>query len=220
MNESIRVLLVDDHKVLRDGLCMLFEHEEDISVVAEAGDVDDALLQAEITEPDVIIMDLGLPGGGGLSAIKQLREKGFPGKIVVLSMHANRELVLAAMEAGSDGYVPKSSAHENLLKAIRVVYAGERFLHPIAATAIVDELLEKKNHRQLLEALSEREQEVVKYTALGFSSREIGQKLVISPKTVETYRQRAMEKLHFKHRSEVVLFAIETNLIGKSDAGS
>jgi two-component system response regulator NreC len=214
MEDKIHVMLVDDHKVLRDGLRVLLESESDLTVVAEAGDVEEALKLAETHNPDVVIMDLGLPGGGGLSAIKQLRTRQFPGKIVVLSMHANRELILEAMEAGSNGYVPKSSAHENLLDAIRVVHAGERFLHPIAASAVVDELFDKKDQQQLLKSLSDREQEVVKFTALGFSSREIGQKLNLSPKTVETYRQRAMEKLCFQHRSEIVMFAVDAGLIG------
>ena len=174
--KKIRILLVDDHKVLREGLKLLLVGEEDLEVIGEAGTVDEAIRLTEELEPDVVVMDLSLPGGGGLKAIKQILEKKFPVKIVVLSMHSNRELVMEAIELGSDGYVPKSSAHVSLLSAIRVVHAGERFLDPVAATALVEELLEKKDHSQLLKDLSDRETEVLKFTAMGFTSREIGEK--------------------------------------------
>ncbi|MFC1936306.1 response regulator [Chloroflexota bacterium] len=214
MNKDvIRVLLVDDHVVLRDGLAVLLSNEEDIQVIGEAGNVQDAIRLAEENMPDVVVMDLGLPGGGGLKAIKEIREKNIQVRIVVLSMHSNKELVMQVMEAGSDGYVPKSSAHENLLDAIRVVYSGERFLHPIAATAVVDELLEKQDQSRLLENLSDRETQVLRLTAMGFSSREIGEKLSLSPKTIETYRQRVMDKMDFKHRSELVKFALKAGLL-------
>ncbi|MBT3239531.1 MAG: response regulator transcription factor [Chloroflexi bacterium] len=213
--KKIRILLVDDHKVLREGLKLLLVGEEDLEVIGEAGTVDEAIRLTEELEPDVVVMDLSLPGGGGLKAIKQILEKKFPVKIVVLSMHSNRELVMEAIELGSDGYVPKSSAHVSLLSAIRVVHAGERFLDPVAATALVEELLEKKDHSQLLKDLSDRETEVLKFTAMGFTSREIGEKLSLSPKTIETYRQRVMDKMRFEHRSELVQFALRTGLLAE-----
>ncbi len=213
--DNIKILLVDDHKVLREGLKLLLMGEEDLDVIGEAGNVGDAIRMTEELGPDVVVMDLGLPGGGGLNAIKQIREKKFPVKIVVLSMHSNRELVMEAIESGSDGYVPKSSAHVSLLSAIRVVHGGERFLDPLAATALVEELLEKKDHSQLLKDLSDRETEVLKYTSMGFTSREIGEKLSLSPKTIETYRQRVMDKMSFGHRSELVQFALRAGLLAE-----
>lgn len=215
--ELIRILLVDDHKVLREGLRALLEDEEDMLVVAEAGTAREAVRRAIQARPDVVVMDLGLPGESGLDAIREIRKQDQKIRIVVLSMHSGRELVTQAFEAGSDGYVPKSSAHENLLKAIRTVYGGERFLHPTAATAIVDELLDKQREARLLNELSDREKQVLQLTAMGFSSREIGEQIYISPKTVETYRQRAMEKLDLEHRSDIIRFALRAGLLDDMD---
>ncbi len=120
---------------------------------------------------------------------------------------------MQAIKAGCDGYVPKSSAHTNLLRAIRVVYSGERYLHPTAATAVVDELTDRQEKAGLLSVLSDREKEVLQLTAMGFTSREIGAKLALSPKTVDTYRQRAMDKLNLEHRSDVIRFALHAGLL-------
>ena len=209
----IRVLLADDHQVLRDGLRALLESQPDMQVVAEAGTGDDAFRLAATARPDVIVMDLGMPGLSGLDAIRQIRQQQLPVHIVVLSMHGGKEIVMQALEAGSDGYVPKSSAHTSLLQAIRVVHAGQRFLHPTAATAVVDEMLDERREMKLLESLSERETEVLRWTAMGFTSREVGERLALSPKTVDTYRERAMEKLALKNRSDIVRFALRAGLL-------
>ena len=209
----IRVLLIDDHKVLREGLRLLLDSEADIEVVGEAGNAETALTLTAENNPDVVVMDLGLPGGGGLNAIKEIRARQYPVKIVVLSMHSKRSMITEALAAGSDGYVPKSSAHDNLLDAIRTVYAGHRFLDPTAATIVVDALLDRKDHDTRLDLLSDREQQVLKLTALGYTSREIGEQLSLSPKTIETYRQRVMEKLEFEHRSDLVRFALQSGLL-------
>ena len=209
----IRVLLADDHQVLRDGLRALLESQPDMQVVAEAGTGDDAFRIAATARPDVIVMDLGMPGLSGLDAIRQIRQQQLPVHIVVLSMHGGKEIVMQALEAGSDGYVPKSSAHTSLLQAIRVVHAGQRFLHPTAATAVVDEMLDERREMKLLESLSERETEVLRWTAMGFTSREVGERLALSPKTVDTYRERAMEKLALKNRSDIVRFALRAGLL-------
>ena len=122
METKIRILLADDHKVLRDGLRALLEEEGDMEVVAEAGTANDAIIGAEKFKPDVIVMDLGMPGRSGLDAIREIRLKKLPARIVVLSMHSGRELVMQVLQAGSDGYVPKSSAHTDLILAIRTVH--------------------------------------------------------------------------------------------------
>jgi DNA-binding NarL/FixJ family response regulator len=209
----IRVLLADDHQVLRDGLRALLESQPDMQVVAEAGTGDDAIRLVASAQPDVIVMDLGMPGISGLDAIRQIRQQQLPVHIVVLSMHGGKEIVMQALEAGADGYVPKSSAHTSLLQAIRVVRAGQRFLHPTAATAVVDEILDERREMKLLESLSDREAEVLRYTAMGFTSREVGERLALSPKTVDTYRERAMEKLALKNRSDIVRFALRAGLL-------
>jgi DNA-binding NarL/FixJ family response regulator len=221
MTESkIRVLLVDDHQVLRDGLRALLDGEEDMAVIAEAGTGQDAIRLASELSPDVIVMDLGLPDGNGINAIREIREKDIPVHIVVLTMYSDRELVMKALEAGGDGYVPKSSAHSDLLQAIRTVHTGQRYLHPIAATAVVDGMLDKQEGNHLLEKLSEREAEVLRYTAMGYTSRDIGDRLALSPKTVDTYRQRAMNKLELENRADVIRFALRAGLMhasGKQD---
>ena len=209
----IRVLLVDDHKVLRDGLRALLEGEKDMIVVGEAGTEQDAIREAESIQPDVVIMDLGLPGGSGLDAIRVIKQTQPKTRIVVLSMHSRREIVLKALQAGSDGYVPKSSAHTSLLEAIRTVHAGERFLHPKAASVLIEELTDSRNDAELLEILSDRERDVLKLTAMGYTSREIGDQLALSPKTVDTYRQRVMDKLNLQHRAALVQFALRAGLL-------
>lgn len=209
----IRVLLVDDHKVLRDGLRILLECEEDLMVVGEAGTGAQALDTAAALHPDVIVMDLGLPDMNGHDAIRRIRERDQAVRIVVLSMYSRREFVVPAIEAGCDGYVPKSATHTSLLQAIRTVLAGERYLHPTVATTLIDAFTDVASESAQFKALSEREQEVLRLAAQGFTSREIGDKLTISPKTVETYRQRVMEKLGLEHRSDLIRFAVRAGLL-------
>ncbi len=216
--QPIRLLLVDDHKILRGGLRALIESEDDMIVVAEAGTARDGIRQATESQPDIVIMDLGLPDGSGLDAIRKIRHLDLPVHIIVLSMHSGQELVLEAVQAGCDGYVPKSTAHTDLLQAIRSVYQGKRYLHPDAATVVIDKLLEQQTNSQMLENLSEREQAVLRLCAMGYTSREIGERLSLSPKTVDTYRARAMEKLDLEHRSQIVQFALKAGLLDKTDS--
>jgi len=211
--DKVRVMLVDDHQMLRDGLRVLLDGETDITVVAEAGSASGALEKAARLQPDIMVLDLGLPDRSGLELIPDLLEQ-VPGvRIVVLSMHTGRDFILKAIDAGCHGYVPKSSAHTSLLEAIRVVITGEQYLHPKAASALVDSIRKKRSRFELLETLSERELDVIKFIAMGFTSREIGLRLNISPKTVDTYRQRAMEKLGINQRPELIRFAIQHNLL-------
>jgi DNA-binding NarL/FixJ family response regulator len=211
--KSIRILLADDHEVMRDGLRALLEGESDFLIVGEAETGESAVELSESLKCDIVIMDLSMPGMSGLDAIRAIRKKRLPAHIVVLSMHTDADVVLQAVKAGCDGYVPKSTAHTNLLEAIRVVERGERYLHPIAATSVINGLNKKEGKAFLLENLSEREQKVIQLSALGFTGEEIGQKLIISPKTVETYRRRAMAKLGLEHRSELVRFALQAGLL-------
>lgn len=211
---KIRVLLVDDHSVLRDGLKVLLQAEADIEVAGEAGSGQEAVDMTFRLNPDVVVMDLGLPDFSGIEATRLVREGGHPARVVVLSMHTSKEFVVKAIEAGVDGYVPKSSTHVSLLDAIRTVYAGERYLHPKAASALVDTYREAETGDELrYQQLTGREQEVVRLYALGYTSREIGEKLILSPSTVDTYRQRAFEKLGIDHRAELVRFALKIGIL-------
>lgn len=214
MNHTpITILLVDDHKVLRDGLRALLESEPDLKVIADVGSGGDGIEAARRWQPDVIVMDLGLPDMSGLEAIRTIRQENSTSRIIVLSMHSRREFVLPAIEAGCDGYIPKSSTHTSLLQAIRVVLTGERYLHPKAATALMESFTHKQTELEQFETLSEREQVVFRLSAMGYSSREIGDQLIISPKTADTYRQRAMEKLHLEHRSDLIKFAVRAGIL-------
>lgn len=212
-NNPITILLVDDHKVLRDGLRALLESEPDLKVVADVGSGTAGIEAARTWLPDVIVMDLGLPDMSGLDAIRAIRQENDTSRIIVLSMHSRREFVIPAIEAGCDGYIPKSSTHTSLLRAIRVVLTGERYLHPTAATTLMESLTDKQTELEQFESLSEREQEVLQLAAMGYSSREIGNKLIISPKTADTYRQRAMDKLELENRADLIKFAVRAGIL-------
>ena len=214
MNENpIRVMLVDDHQVLRDGLRALLEIEDDITVVGEASTGQEAIDLSQKLQPQIVIVDLGLPDMSGIDLIPMIQQKLHDARIVVLSMHTSRDYVMKSINAGCHGYVPKSSAHSSLLEAIRVVMTGERYLHPKAASALVESIQQKHTKADILEILSDRELNVVKLTAMGFTSREVGLQLGISPKTVDTYRQRAMEKLEIESRPDLIRFALQTGLL-------
>jgi two-component system response regulator NreC len=215
---EIRVMLVDDHAVLLAGLRALLAEQENIHVVGEAGTADEALDLLPQVKPDILIMDLGMPGMSAFDAIRQIRSENPEIRVVVLSMHKGYEIVARSLEAGADGFVPKSSAHTGLLHAIQAVYSGRPYLHPTATTVIVETMRNSGEADLLLKSLSDREQEVMRWTARGFSSREIGEKLSISSKTVDTYRQRIMQKLNLGHRSELVDLAFRAGLLGDKTA--
>ena len=213
--KMISILLVDDHKMLREGLKALLESEEDMQVIGEADTGEQAIRLGVELEPDIIVMDLGLPDMNGVSAIRAIREENRKSQIIVLSMYAHKEVVMQSIEAGCAGYVPKSSAHTDLLEAIHTVLEGKRFLHPTAATALVESITTDQPLEGKFESLSKREQEVLQLTAKGFNSREIGEQLYLSAKTIETYRQRAMQKLNLQHRSDLVDFALKIGLLNE-----
>lgn len=215
MLDTIRVLLVDDHTVLRAGLRALLESEEDIVVVGEAATGEEGVEHAKRLKPDVVVMDITMPGAGGLAALKDIRNQGIESKVLVLTMHSEDEYLLAVLEAGGNGYVRKTSADHDLTTAIRTVARDEVYLYPSAAKLLLQGF-KLKNEERLndpTQKLSERERDVLRMTAEGFSSTEIGDKLFISPKTVDTYRARVMEKLGLHHRSELVRMAVKSGLL-------
>jgi two-component system response regulator NreC len=214
--DPIKVILVDDHAVLRAGLRSLLDQQEDLMVVGEAETADEVFELVDSSLPQIVVMDLGMPGMNAFEAIKRLRQEYSQVKVIVLSMHKGREVVTKALEAGAEGYVPKSTAHTELLRAIHAVSQGENYLHPSAASVLVEAMRGTQGEMVLLETLSERELEVLNFTARGYTSREIGSKLSISPKTVDTYRHRVMEKLQLEHRSELVELAFKSGLLGET----
>lgn len=215
MIEKIRILLADDHAVLRSGLKALLEMEPDLEVVGEAATGEEAVERVRELKPDVVVMDLSMPGAGGLEATRQIAAMGLDTRILVLTLHAEEEYLLPVLEAGGSGYVTKSSADEELIQAIRTVARGDVFIYPSAARLLLQryKVVESSKDRPPVERLTEREREVLTLTAEGYSSSEIGSRLYISPKTVETYRARIMQKLGLTHRSELVRFALRTGLL-------
>jgi DNA-binding NarL/FixJ family response regulator len=215
MSESIRILLADDHAVLRAGLKALLDAEPDFEVVGEAGTGEEALDQAKALQPDIVVMDLSMPGAGGLEATRQISALDQGTRVLVLTMHAEEEFLLPVLEAGGSGYVRKTSADEDLANALRTVARDEVFLYPSAAKLLLQRYkdADAEDDRSPLKKLTERERKVLALTAEGFSSSEIGRQLFISPKTVDTYRSRVMEKLGLSHRTELVRFALRTGLL-------
>jgi DNA-binding NarL/FixJ family response regulator len=215
MPDKIRILLADDHAVLRAGLRSLLEAESEFEVVGEVGTGEEAVAQARVLKPDIVIMDLSMPGAGGLEATRQIAALGEGTKVLVLTMHAEEEFLLPVLEAGGSGYVRKTSADEDLTTALRTVARDEVFLYPSAAKLLLQRYKEADSdeERSPLKKLTDRERNVLALTAEGFSSSEIGKQLFISPKTVDTYRSRVMEKLGLSHRTELVRFALRTGLL-------
>ncbi len=215
MPDAVRILLVDDHAVLRAGLRALLEAEPGFQVVGEAGTGEEGVRLAGQTRPDVVVMDLSMPGMGGLEAVRQIAALNQGARVLVLTMHGEEEHLLPVLEAGGSGYVTKKSADEELIEAIHTVARGDVFLYPSGAKLLLRGLKAKAEpgEEDPLDRLTEREREVLSYTVEGFSSSEIGKKLFISPKTVDTYRARIMEKLNLRHRSELVRFALRKGLL-------
>jgi len=217
--ERIRVLLADDHGVVRAGLRALLETQADIQVVAEAADGPEAVALTEKYVPTVVVADLSMPGGG-LEAIREINALGLSSRVLVLTVHAEERYLLPVLEAGGSGYVRKSSAHTDLLQAIRTVARGEVFLDPAATKTLLRGYLGRVrsgDELDLGEVLSEREREVVKLTAEGNTAQQAAEILSLSPKTVETYRHRAMQKLGLTNRAELVRYALRAGLLGAED---
>jgi two-component system response regulator NreC len=213
--EKTRVLLADDHAVLRAGLKALLGLEEDIEVVAEASTGEEAVERAKALRPDVVVMDLAMPGAGGLEATRQIAALQQGTRVLVLTSHAEEEYLLAVLEAGGSGYVQKTKADEDLINAIRVVARDEVFLYPSATKLLLKgyRTADGRDGASPLDELSEREREVMALTAEGYSSSEIGKKLFLSSKTVDTYRARLMQKLGLTHRSELIKLALQTGVL-------
>lgn len=215
--EKIQVVLADDHAVLRAGLRALLNVEPDMEVVGEAANGQEAIERVAELAPDVIVMDLTMPGLSGLDAIAQIASQHLDTKVVVLTMHAEEQYIVQVIQCGAAGYVLKSAADTDLIDAIRQVVQGKTYLYPDAAHILVEHYRHQGEHRReeedSLDLLSDREREVLTYTARGYSSREIGEMLFISDKTVETYRRRLMEKLDLHHRSDVVQYALRKGLL-------
>jgi len=215
----IRVLLVDDHPIFRAGLRALLESQPDVRVIGEAGNGAEAIARANELRPDIILLDISMPDVDGLEALRRMQADHVPGRVLVLTMHAENEYLFQVLESGGYGYVLKQGVDTDLFTAIRTVAAGDIFLYPSATALLLSRYREQKraledtadeNH---LDGLSDREREVLSLTAQGYSGQEIGDRLALSAKTVETYRTRVMRKLDLRHRSDLVRYALRVGLL-------
>jgi DNA-binding NarL/FixJ family response regulator len=212
----IRVVLADDHAVVRAGLKAVLSGAKDIEVVAEAKNGTEAVALAERFKPDILVMDLSMPELDGTGATKQIVEKKLPTRVLVLTMHAEEDYLVPLMEAGAAGYLVKSAADRELVDAVRAIAHGDVYVRPSAARVLAKNLTRKdpeKANRERFDKLTQREQDVLRLVAQGYSAPEIGERLYISPKTVDTYKQRIHEKLGLAHRSDYVQFALKLGLL-------
>jgi DNA-binding NarL/FixJ family response regulator len=210
-----RILLADDHAVVRRGLRMVLDAEPDLKVVAEAGDGAEAVRGALENDLDLVVIDISMPRMTGLHAVRELHRRQPRLRILVLSMHQNEQYLYEALKAGASGYVLKTVADRDLVEACRAAMRGEQFLYPGAVTPLIRDYLHRARNDQPLpeEPLSAREQEVVKLIAEGYSNRQIADALVISDKTVERHRANILEKLGMHDRVELTRYAIRRGLI-------
>jgi two-component system response regulator NreC len=213
---SIRVLIVDDHAVVRAGLAMLVNAEEDLEAVGEAGSARDAIFGARSTKPDVVLLDVMMPDQSGIEVIPQLLKERPEAKVLVLSMQDDPRYVREAFEAGASGYVLKEAADAEVVGAIRDVAGGGRYVHPeLGARLISAQTAERRRAEQ--DPLSDREREVLRLLALGHTNQEIAQELFISVRTAETHRAHIMQKLRLSSRAELVRYALAEGLLDSSD---
>jgi DNA-binding NarL/FixJ family response regulator len=209
---SIRVLIVDDHAVLRAGLRMLIDAEADMETVGEAGTVGDAILEARSSNPDLVLMDVVMPGESGLDGLPKLLHEHSDVKILVLSMEDDPRYVREAFAAGAAGYVLKEAADAEVVQAIREVARGGRYVHPeLGARLVVAEA--EAERRADNDPLSDREREVLRLLARGYTNQEIAKQLFISVRTAETHRAHVMQKLHLATRAELVSYALANGLL-------
>ena len=211
---TTEVLLVDDHEVVRSGLQMLLESEPEVAIVGDAASGEASLEAVEKLQPDVVVMDIGLPDISGIEATQRIKERWPEVAVVALTIHEDKEYFFQMLDAGASGYIPKRAAPEELLTAIRAAARGEVYLYPSLAKLLVkDYLTEPQQEEDPLDGLTDREQEVLELVADGLTNREIGQELNISHKTVARHRENIMQKLNLHSRVELVKYAIRKGII-------
>lgn len=208
--KKIRVLIVDDHAVLRAGLRTLLNLQSDFEVVGEAAEGPEALEKVQRLQPDVVLMDITLPGMEGLEATKRLKKTHPNVKVLILTMHEDRRYLYSALKAGASGYVVKRAADTELIDAIRAAHRGDVFLHPSMARIVAEDYREQATAEK---GLSDQEREVLRLIAEGRTYKEMAKLLAVSVKTIESYRERIKEKLGLTTRAEMVRYALERGLL-------
>lgn len=213
---KIRVLLADDHGVVRKGLRFLIEQEEDIAVVGEASDGRETVRMAKELQPDVVVMDIAMPQLNGIDATAQALKVSSHSGVLILSMHSDESYILRALEAGARGYILKDNAEDHLVQAIRVVAEGKPFFSPVIAQTLLEDYmrnLQQKGQQDSYSLLTDREKEVLQLLAEGRSNKDVAQLLDLSVYTVETHRTRIMQKLNLHNTAELVLYAVRKKII-------
>jgi two-component system response regulator NreC len=214
--KKIRVLIVDDHTLVRDGIRALLALAADIEVVGEASNGKEALEKIKQLLPHVVLMDLAMPVMGGLEATRRIRKEFPEAKVLALTQYDDSDYVIPVIEAGARGFVTKMAAFSELASAIQAIYQGDSFLSPSAASAIIEECQQKiaaEGGKDPYEQLTDREREVLKLVVEGHTAREIADMLVVSPKTVEWYKTSLMNKLNIHNKTDLIKFAIRKSLI-------
>jgi DNA-binding NarL/FixJ family response regulator len=217
--DVIRVILADDHAVVRAGLKAVLSSAKDITVIGEAANGKEAVALTERLKPDVVIMDLSMPEMDGAAATKAILAKDSTTRVLILTMHAEEEYLLPLLEAGAAGYLVKSTADTELVTAVRAVAHGDPYVRSSASHVLIRGLTRKdpaQADHDRYNSLTQRERDVLRLVAGGYSAPEIGEQLFISPKTVDTYKQRVNEKLGISHRSEYVDFALRIGILTAS----
>lgn len=217
MVEKIRIVIADDHAVLRSGLKALLNCSPHFEVTGEAGDGLEALKMVEELKPDVLILDLSMPDMNGVDCLKEIRSRHLSCRVLVLTMYDDEEYIKEVMRAGADGYVLKKSADTELIEGIIKIHSGKKYLNEAVSQTLIESLLHSSavepDGRNPYVLLSIREREVLRFLAQGYSNSEIAKMLSISAKTVDTYRSRVMSKLNMRKKSELVNYAIKFKLI-------
>jgi two-component system response regulator NreC len=208
----IKVVLVDDHAVVRSGLRLLLDAQNDIEVVGEAGNAKDAVFRARALKPDVILLDVVMPGESGIEVLPKLLKESSGTNVLVLSMQDDPSYVREAFAAGASGYVLKEAVDEEVVSAVREIAAGRRYVHPALGARLIAAEAEERAAAEA-DPLSDREREILRLLALGHTNQEIAQQLYISVRTAESHRAHIMQKLRLSTRAELVRYALSHGLL-------
>lgn len=218
MTEKVRIVIAEDHTILREGLRSLLSSNTNFEVVGEAGDGREAIRQVKKLKPDLILTDLSMPRMNGMEAIKEIKRESASTKILVLTVHRAEEYILATFRAGADGYLLKDSTHSELLMAVKKVLNGTHYISPEISEKVIEGYIEGKKSlksRTSWETLTQREREILKLIAEGYRNKEIAEDLCISVKTVEKHRANLMEKLDLHSIQALTAFAIDKGLVSR-----